>query len=224
MAVGESFDVALPFCRPKTLRREVFDIAVMGRLASGLDARARVGASRRAEHRNLRGDRPDRIRHHVDRAVQALPPRRVSGGRRRQLAPHAVRRAAAVAARDDRPRAPDRVREPRQSDARARDRRASTKSPCAWRSARRASTLVRQFLAESGLLAASGAALGIGLAQILSRVLVRALSTDGRLPDPDARHRLAGAALHGRRRHRRPASSSASRPRSVPRASCPRRR
>ncbi len=37
--------------------------------------------------------------------------------------------------------------------------------------------MLRQFFVESGLLAASGAALGIGLAQILSRVLVRALST-----------------------------------------------
>ena len=38
-------------------------------------------------------------------------------------------------------------------------------------------TLLRQFFVESGLLAASGAVLGIGFAQILSRVLVRALST-----------------------------------------------
>ena len=43
-------------------------------------------------------------------------------------------------------------------------------------------TLLRQFLVESGLLAASGAALGIGLAQILSRVLVRALSTADAAP------------------------------------------
>ena len=43
-------------------------------------------------------------------------------------------------------------------------------------------TLLRQFFAESALLAASGAVLGIGLAQILSRVLVRALSTADAAP------------------------------------------
>jgi predicted permease len=32
LAVGESFDIAFPFCREKELRREVFDVSVMGRL------------------------------------------------------------------------------------------------------------------------------------------------------------------------------------------------
>jgi hypothetical protein len=31
-AVGERFDVAEPFCRPKELRRDVFQVTVMGRL------------------------------------------------------------------------------------------------------------------------------------------------------------------------------------------------
>src|SRR5262249_34096348 len=35
LAVGESFDVAIPFCQPKELRRDVFDVAVMGRLRPG---------------------------------------------------------------------------------------------------------------------------------------------------------------------------------------------
>src|SRR5262249_34990768 len=39
--------------------------------------------------------------------------------------------------------------------------------------------LLQQLLAESALLAAIGAALGIGLAQVLSRALVWALSTEG---------------------------------------------
>ena len=38
--------------------------------------------------------------------------------------------------------------------------------------------LLRQLLVESSLLAVIGAALGVGLAQVLSRVLVRALSTE----------------------------------------------
>jgi predicted permease len=35
VAVGESFDIALPMCQPNELRRELFDIAVMGRLRTG---------------------------------------------------------------------------------------------------------------------------------------------------------------------------------------------
>jgi predicted permease len=35
LAVGESFDIALPLCRAKEVRREVFDIAVLGRLRQG---------------------------------------------------------------------------------------------------------------------------------------------------------------------------------------------
>jgi len=35
LAVGDSFDIAIPFCQPKELRRDVFDVAVMGRLCPG---------------------------------------------------------------------------------------------------------------------------------------------------------------------------------------------
>ena len=35
LAVGDSFDVAIPLCQPKELRRDVFDVAVMGRLRPG---------------------------------------------------------------------------------------------------------------------------------------------------------------------------------------------
>lgn len=35
LAVGDSFDVAMPVCQPKELRRDVFDVAVMGRLRPG---------------------------------------------------------------------------------------------------------------------------------------------------------------------------------------------
>jgi predicted permease len=47
LAVGERFDVALPFCRPKELRRDLFEVTVMGRLPPGksLDrATAELGA------------------------------------------------------------------------------------------------------------------------------------------------------------------------------------
>jgi putative ABC transport system permease protein len=35
VAVGEDFDIALPFCQPKEFRRDHFNVAVMGRLRSG---------------------------------------------------------------------------------------------------------------------------------------------------------------------------------------------
>ncbi len=35
LAVGDSFDIALPLCRPPQIRGEIFDIAVMGRLRGG---------------------------------------------------------------------------------------------------------------------------------------------------------------------------------------------
>jgi predicted permease len=47
LAVGESFDIAFPFCHPKEMRGEVFDISVMGRLRPGWSlerASAEMGA------------------------------------------------------------------------------------------------------------------------------------------------------------------------------------
>jgi hypothetical protein len=47
LAVGQSFDLAIPFCQPKELRREVFDVSVMGRLGSNWTrprASAQLGA------------------------------------------------------------------------------------------------------------------------------------------------------------------------------------
>ena len=35
LSVGDRFDIALPLCQPKELRRDLFDIAVMGRLRPG---------------------------------------------------------------------------------------------------------------------------------------------------------------------------------------------
>jgi hypothetical protein len=32
LAVGDSFDIVVLFCQPKELRRDVFDVTVMGRL------------------------------------------------------------------------------------------------------------------------------------------------------------------------------------------------
>jgi hypothetical protein len=35
LAVGDSFVLAVPYCRPNELRRDVFDVTVMGRLQPG---------------------------------------------------------------------------------------------------------------------------------------------------------------------------------------------
>src|SRR5215831_8048817 len=35
LAVGDNFEIAIPFCQPKELRHDVFDVAVMGRLRPG---------------------------------------------------------------------------------------------------------------------------------------------------------------------------------------------
>ncbi|HEV7218226.1 MAG TPA: ABC transporter permease [Terriglobales bacterium] len=48
LAVGEGFDIAFPFCHPKEIQRQVFDISVMGRLRPGWTlerASAQLGAS-----------------------------------------------------------------------------------------------------------------------------------------------------------------------------------
>jgi hypothetical protein len=48
LSVGESFDIAVPMCRQKDERAEVFDISVMGRLKPGWSlerASAHIGAA-----------------------------------------------------------------------------------------------------------------------------------------------------------------------------------
>jgi hypothetical protein len=36
LSVGETFDIALPFCKPEALARNLFDVTVRGRLRPGL--------------------------------------------------------------------------------------------------------------------------------------------------------------------------------------------
>ncbi len=90
VAVGESFDVALPLCQPNELRRELFDIAVMGRLRPGwTNARA-------SEHLDalsagiFEADGSDRVQLAEYRALQVIPPRGVPSGDRRERAADTV--------------------------------------------------------------------------------------------------------------------------------------
>ncbi len=56
LSVGDRFDIALPLCRPKELHRDVFDIAVMGRLRPGLSLK-QVSAVAGVQSRDFREPR-----------------------------------------------------------------------------------------------------------------------------------------------------------------------
>jgi predicted permease len=178
MVVGETFDIAIPYCQPKEeLRRDVFEVSVMGRLKPGETVR------------------------HASREMDALSP-----GIFEQTAPQGrdpyttdtykhFRLAAFPASTGV-----SSLREYSRSLllllgiaglvlliactnlANLMLARASIRQrEMAVRRALGASRgrLLEQLLTESLLLAASGAALGIALAQFLSRLLVWSFSTEG---------------------------------------------
>jgi predicted permease len=177
LAVGDRFDVALPLCQPaQELRREIFDVAVMGRLRPGwsidratahLDALSRgifeataptgyernaierFKAFRLAAYPGAAG--VSRLRETYDRALWLL-----LGMTALVLLMASANLANLMLAR-----------------ASTRDREVSVR--LALGGSRTA--IARQFLAECVLLAAAGAAAGALLAQALSRGIVLALAT-----------------------------------------------
>jgi len=178
MAVGESFDIALPLCTPKEMRRDVFELSVMGRPKPGwtlerasaelnalspgvFEATVPPGRDKATTdmYRNFRlaaypaSGGVSVLRETYDRSLWLL-----LGMTGLVLLIACANLANLMLAR------------------------ASAREPeIAVRLALGASRgrLIRQLLAESGLLAAVGASLGVALAHALSRLLVWSVASEG---------------------------------------------
>ncbi len=178
LSVGDNFEIALPLCRPKEVARNVFDIAVMGRLRPGWNLK-RASAQLMAispgifESTAPSGYRPRIVEMYKGFRLAAFPGSAGVSMLREQydsslwllLAITGLVLLIACA-----------------NLANLLLARASTwDREMAVRLALGASRnrLLRQLFAEGALLAGVGALLGIGVAQFLSRILLVALSTEG---------------------------------------------
>ena len=177
IAVGERFDVALAMCEPREPRRDVFNLAVMGRLRPGFTIE-RATAQLQAISPGI----------FEETLIAGYTPETEKRYRLFQLAAYPA--AAGVSA----------LRDAYDSSlwlllaitglvlliacanlANLMLARASTRDrEVAVRLALGASRfrLLRQSFVESGLLAVIGATLGVGLAQLVSRALIWSLSTE----------------------------------------------
>ena len=178
IAVGERFDIAVPFCTPKKLANNAFDVTVIGRLKPGWTVAA---ASSQIAGMSPGIMAATEISGYASRTVQKY----------RSFRLNAYPAATGVSA----------LREAYDSSlwlllaitglvlliacanlanlmlARASTREREIAVRLALGAAR--GRVLRQLLVESAMLAATGAALGVGLAVLLSKVLVTSLSAEG---------------------------------------------
>ena len=177
LAVGERFDIALPLCQPKELRRDVFNMSVMGRLGAGWTVERAAAhldtlSSGIFDATAITGYGAKTIERYKQFRLAAYP---ASGGvsvlRKTYdsslwllLGITALVLLIACA----------NLANLMLARASAREREIAVRlavGASRWR-------LFRQLLMESGLLSIVGAVLGTGLAQILTQVLIRSLSTE----------------------------------------------
>jgi predicted permease len=181
LAVGETFDIALPFCLPKQMRREMFNVSVIGRLRPGwsLDrASAHLGSLSPGifETTYPVDYHPDGIKKYKAFRLGAYSVATGVSSLRNDY--HGFLGLLLVITGLVLLIACANLANLMLARASARDREVAVRLAMGASRIR----LMRQFLAESCVLAVAGAGLGVALAQGLSRVLVWAISTRNSSP------------------------------------------